>query len=307
MTSLVVALVSSMCVCVVTGIVQQGNPIVPHAHTQPCNCSSARFLYGSVLGSRHAYRRVYAASAVSCCQMCAADVEHCVAFNYEPDDGLGCFFQADALPCEARNCTKPAAISSAIQQTPAPAPSGTVLVSIGDVYHHTDPLFKCWNVDPSENREWEARNLSRAAPGMARFYALAKASLPGYLRFGGGGADSFAYQIPGGPPPYLNCTGIARTGSSSADRMHLREGLAKQPPHCLNSTWLLNFLDFADEVGAHLIFGLDINARDETTGRWNPEPARSLIQYATAHNYKFAGFELGNGECHVNFVELSSY
>ena len=148
--------------------------------------------------------------------MCAADEEGCAAFNYEPTERLGCFFQADALPCQGRNCSKPAAISGAIRQAPAPS-SGPALVSVGNVYHHTDPLFKCWNIDPSENREWETRNLSRTAPGMAKLYALAKASLPGYLRFGGGGADTFAYQIPGGPPPYLNCTGLPGVAAADSD------------------------------------------------------------------------------------------
>jgi hypothetical protein len=151
-------------------------------------------------------------------------------------------------------------------------------------------------------------NLSYGAPGTAKkLYALAKASLPGYLRFGGGGADTFAYEIPGGPTPYLNCSALPPlrptddsdnddgTGHS-AQRVEVRAELGKQPPHCLNTSWLLNLLELADYSGAKLIFGLDINARDEATGRWDPSPARALIQFATAHNHKFAGFELGNGE-----------
>lgn len=164
------------------------------------------------------------------------------------------------------------------------------MITLGHVYHHVDPKFKCWNVDPSENREWETRNLSRSAPGGEKLYALAKASLPGYLRFGGGGADSFAYQIPGGPKPYMDCNNLP---PDTAKATEAQVWLGKQPPHCLNTTWLLNLLEFADASGASLIFGLDINARDNVTGRWDPAPARALIQFATARGHKFFGFELG--------------
>ena len=158
--------------------------------------------------------------------------------------------------------------------------SGPTRVSLSGVYHHIDPKFKCWNVDPSENREWESRNLSRLAPGGEKLYALARASRPGYLRFGGGGADTFAYNIPGAPAPYLNCSALPELG---------RAQLGKQPPHCLNSTWLLNLLDFADSSGASLIFGLDINAR--TAGdKWDPTPAKALIQFATSHGHNVFGF-----------------
>eukprot|EP01047_Picozoa_sp_COSAG01_P003509 COSAG01_NODE_105_length_26080_cov_7.640237_2_plen_166_part_00 len=125
---------------------------------------------------------------------------------------------------------------------------------------------------------------------------------------GGGGADPFAYQIPGrGPAPYLNCSGlpgeegeggdhhgdgdvdavvaggdVGGVGDGRADDGgRARSRLGKQPPHCLNTTWLLNLLEFADYSGAKLIFGLDINARDELSGRWDSAPARALIEFAT--------------------------
>ena len=154
-------------------------------------------------------------------------------------------------------------------------------------------------------------------PRCLRRYALARASQPGYLRFGGGGADTFAYEMPGGPPPYFNCSASPDTGrlgpgmvgktrlvpASGKTRLVPASGLGKQPPHCLNTTWLLNFLEFADYSGAHLIFGLDINARS-ASGRWDPAPARALIQFATAHGHAFAGFELGpvDASCVLNRV-----
>ena len=75
---------------------------------------------------------------------------------------------------------------------------------------------------------------------------------------------------------------------------HNRDDLGKQPWHCLNVTWLDNFLELASYSGAELIFGLDINPRNAVSGAWDPAPARALIKYATSRGYKFAGFELGN-------------
>ena len=184
-----------------------------------------------------------------------------------------------------------AAVASAAGSfgSPQSATKSVTRVSLTEVYHHTDRRFKSWNIDPSGNRGWELRNLSRAAAGGEKLYALAKASRPGYLRFGGGGADTFAYDIPGGPAPYLN--GSALPGELEAK-------LGKQPPHCLNTTWLLNLLEFADYSGASLIFGLDINVRT-ANDRWDPAPAKALIQFATAHGHKFFGFELVRIELHA--------
>eukprot|EP01052_Picozoa_sp_SAG31_P001768 SAG31_NODE_59_length_29571_cov_20.443506_28_plen_126_part_00 len=123
-----------------------------------------------------------------------------------------------------------------------------------------------------------------------KLYNLAKASLPGYLRFGGGGADSFAYLMPDSPKPYLDCSEVPKSSDSMA---LVKTRLGKQPPHCLNTTWLLNLLEFAEFAGAHLVFGLDINTRNADTGRWDPTSARALIQYATSHGHSFFGFELG--------------
>lgn len=254
-------------------------------------CSS--IVQGRVIGSTRAFHNTAAASATACCQLCSAD-KRCAAFNYELDSNQ-CYFQADAMPCEPdtavalqrhRNCSKPSAISGVRGAAPSGGgDQGPTRVTIGDVYHRTDPRFKCWTIDPSPNREWEYNNLSRSAPGGEKLYALAKASLPGFLRFGGGGADHMAYLIPGGPPPYINCTSPG--GPPDTDVR-----LGKQPWHCLNSTWLEHLLEFADYSGAELIFGLDINSRDITTGQWDPAPAKSLIEFATARGHKFFGFEL---------------
>jgi hypothetical protein len=139
----------------------------------PCNCSSgASFLHGRTLGARRSYRRVHASSAEECCQACRSNTEGCAAFNFEPSEhehehehaaGQGtCYLQADALPCHGRPCNKPNAISGALRAAPPPRPSpsprpgggasGPALVTVGGIFHHIDPLFKCWNIDPSENR-----------------------------------------------------------------------------------------------------------------------------------------------------------
>ena len=266
------------------------NPSVGHDLPLPAGANECSDLVsGRVLGSARSFHRTKADTAAQCCQLCAA-AEGCAAFNFEATERQGCFFQADANPCASRNCSKPGAVSGVVHGGDTPSANTTTTITLGHVYHHVDPKFKCWNVDPSENREWETRNLSRSAPGGEKLYALSKASLPGYLRFGGGGADSFAYQIPGGPKPYMDCDNLPPDAAKAAEA---QVWLGKQPPHCLNTTWLLNLLEFADASGASLIFGLDINARDNATGRWDPAPARALIQFATARGHKFFGFELG--------------
>ena len=60
----------------------------------------------------------------------------------------------------------------------------------GNVYWRTDARFKSWNIDASENRGWEVRNLSQP-----KLRYLAAASLPGYLRFGGTGNDKLIYGV----------------------------------------------------------------------------------------------------------------
>jgi hypothetical protein len=152
-------MVVTFCLCTAQlvqagGSLRSGTP----AQQPPCNCSSsASFSRGRELGSRHGYHSVRAGSAAECCRLCAADDEGCAAFNFEPAERVGCFFQADALLCAGRNCTKPAVISGVVRR-PSPQPAaGPATVSVGGVYHHTDPLFKCWNIDPSENRGWESR------------------------------------------------------------------------------------------------------------------------------------------------------
>lgn len=254
------------------------------ATTQPPEPQNCSLFPGRVLGSKHAFKVNKAQSAAECCRICSTIVG-CEAFNYEAQEGK-CFFQSDAEPCRGRNCSKPMAVAG-LAASGGGVSQAYSQVKIGQMVHRIDPLFKCWNIDPSENREWETRNLSRAAPGMMKLYNLAKASLPGYLRFGGGGADSFAYLMPGSPKPYLNCS------EGSSDMALVKTRLAKQPPHCLNTTWLLNLLEFAEFAGAQLVFGLDVNTRNEDTGRWDPTSARALIRYATSHGHSFFGFELG--------------
>ena len=76
------------------------------------NCS--QLVRGRVLGSKHSFQTVVATSPELCCQMCSA-TKGCAAFNFEPHQRKGCYLQADAHPCQNRNCSKPAAVSGTVQ------------------------------------------------------------------------------------------------------------------------------------------------------------------------------------------------
>jgi hypothetical protein len=150
----------------------------------------------------------------------------------------------------------------------------------------TDPGFKSWNIDASPNRQWNVRDLSDRT-----LRSLARQSLPGYLRFGGGGNDGLRYALDMSDP-------------SSAGN-----ACAHGATRCLNRTWFDNLHGFAEAAGAGLVFGLSM-----TAAHWNSTDARALISYAIATNKTFFGFELGNEQCKkftaaetaANFVALST-
>jgi hypothetical protein len=94
--------------------------------------------------------------------------------------------------------------------------------------------------------------------------------MPGLLRFGGTGNDYLTYAF-----------GNTTCGSSP----------------CLNQSWFDNLMNFANDAGAPVVFGLSIKPR--TSGGnggsvWDPTNARQLLQYAIQAGYTFYGFELGN-------------
>ena len=140
-----------------------------------------------------------------------------------------------------------------------------VTLSSSGVYWHTDPHFKSWNIDASPNRGWEVRNLSQP-----KLHYLAAASLPGYLRFGGGGNDGLVYGV-----------GNVSSCSPGAKR-------------CLNETHFRDFMAFARASTAKLIFGLNIDPRTHAN-EWDPTQARALMTYGRRHfgDDAFFAFELG--------------
>ena len=62
----------------------------------------------------------------------------------------------------------------------------------------------------------------------------------------------------------------------------------------MNKSWATNLFELAAAAGGKLVFGLNINPRNASTGRWDPTQARGLIQFAQANGYSIYGFELGN-------------
>lgn len=180
--------------------------------------------------------------------------------------------------------------TSVAETAPPSVPGGgssnkEVTVSIiPHVYHNISTDFNCWTIDASENRGWEQRNLSDP-----KLLYLASQSKVGYMRFGGGGNDDFAYAVgnpsrPTCPPPSPASVELLRLG--------------KQLPHCLNETWFNNLMSFAQASGAKLIFALAVNNTKEAFGDswWDPTDARYLLKYAIERYGKNAiyGFELGN-------------
>jgi hypothetical protein len=252
------------------------------------NCSLTK---DRTVGSTKAFSHPGCDAVEECCKICA-DNPKCAAFNYEASESK-CFLQSDADDRGPAG-VKPGAVSGIPNgpspPSPSPSPSPRIMkLALSKVYHHIDPNFKCWTIDASQNREWETRNLSQNAPGNDKLYYLAKASLPGFLRFGGGGNDNFDYLFDSTGKNVRTCT------NSSALT------LSKQDHHCMNATWFDNFMQFAKASGAKLVFGLNIDRRvgdrgeggpDRSGGAWDPSQAKSLIAYAIAQNYSFYGFEV---------------
>ena len=187
------------------------------------------------------------------------------------------FTDDDALMSGTRKAvaaaTPPAALAPPLP--PAAPDVATASVAIrGNVYWHTDPRFKSWNIDASPIRGWEVRNLS-----LPKLHHLAAASLPGYLRFGGSGNDGLVYGVG-------NVTKCPEPKTLSGD---------KNKTHCLNETHFRDFMRFSKASTARLIFGLNIDPRT-ASGNWDPAQARALMVYGRNHFGKdaFFGFELGN-------------
>jgi hypothetical protein len=132
-----------------------------------------------------------------------------------------------------------------------------------------DARFKSWNIDGSLNRQWKSRDLSDRT-----LRSLARQSLPGYLRFGGGGNDDLRYALDMGDPtsPGIKC-------GSGPTKL------------CMDRTQFNNLHGFAESAGAKLVFGLAMPKTPRND--WNSTDARALMTYAIGANKSFFGFELG--------------
>ena len=111
--------------------------------------------------------------------------------------------------------------------------------------------------------------------------SLARQSLPGYLRFGGGGNDLLSYALDMGDP--------ASAGNKCP------RGPARL---CMNRSQFDNLYGFAEAAGAKLVFGLAM-PRSNGGGIWNSTEARALMSYAIGSCKRLFAFELGNEQCGV--------
>jgi hypothetical protein len=199
-------------------------------------------------------------SAEQCCNLCATTA-NCTVFTFEAAEQK-CYFKSadDSFSRFAPNAT-----SGYIgTYPPTPAPPSTVSIVIEPrIINIIDEGFKCWNIDASPNRQFETRDLSD--PYLTY---LGKESLPGYLRFGGGGNDGLSYPL------------------------NMSEGICEGADRCLNRTHFDKLMNFASDTGANIVFGLNIDPGENHT--WDSAQARSLIQYAISKGHTFYGFELGN-------------
>lgn len=227
----------------------------------PAPASCAMLLANdSIVGSTGAFGMNRSDSAAHCCALCEQyRAAGCVAFNWEPQRRK-CFFQTDGERRRPR--------AGAVSGRPPPQPMAPARVDIQTgAVHRVDRWFKSWNIDASGNRQWNSFNLRDP-----KLLALAAASEPGYLRFGGHGND-----------------------------FGVRYGVNRQCPppghfSCINETHLKALLDLSAAAGSRLVFGLNINVRDNATGRWDPDEARDLITWTLKQNYSFFAMELGNEE-----------
>ena len=109
---------------------------------------------GKLLGIAKAYHHIKSIDVPTCCNKCNKD-KRCAAFNWEPRDHGTCFLQHDST--HTRPSPHNGTVSGVSQNPPSPGPSpgpkppspgpnppvsaAQVTIS-GQVYWHTDPLFK---------------------------------------------------------------------------------------------------------------------------------------------------------------------
>ena len=187
------------------------------------SCGDCITVQNRVLGSEGGtYRRPKATSVGECCRLCSED-DKCVVFTFEANDET-CYLKSDA-----KDSRDKAGAVSGYGTNHTPTPAGPTHVTVGsNVVNTVSELFKCWNIDASANRGFFVRTLSDPY-----LHNLGRQSQPGVLRFGGTGNDDLVYCLPGGP------------SDPGRDAM------------CLNETWFLNLVEFSQESGAQLLFGLN--------------------------------------------------
>jgi len=114
---------------------------------------------------------------------------------------------------------------------------------------------------------WHGINLTSE-----KFFTLAVALSPAYLRIGGTSEDFLIYKGSSGwQRTFTNFT----ITSDDLDKIH----------------------ELSSKAGWDVLFGLNVLLR-EKDGSWNASNAKKIMQYVAEHDFRF-GWELGNGEEYI--------
>jgi len=118
---------------------------------------------------------------------------------------------------------------------------------------------------------WGPVNLSHP-----RLLSLAKGLSPATLRLGGTSQDyaTFTWDVVPNEPPAHPWRGNFSFNRFDWDQLH----------------------GFVRRVGWDLLYGLNANHKNWSTGRWDSSNAEKLLQYTMDKNYTVKAWSLGNGE-----------
>ncbi|EDQ88010.1 uncharacterized protein MONBRDRAFT_26729 [Monosiga brevicollis MX1] len=146
----------------------------------------------------------------------------------------------------------------------------------------------------SEGASWVNASVLNIDFENPRLRALARAMAPAYLRIGGSEGDLASYLVNTQAPP-SDC--------------------AAMPEFCLTMPRWRQLIEFCQDTGLRLVFGLNICAGRNNTGAlpcqdpnapWNGTNTFELLQYTAQNNLTVAGFELGNEKQGVLSPQLAA-
>jgi len=115
-----------------------------------------------------------------------------------------------------------------------------------------------------------------------KFFTLARALSPAFLRIGGTEEDFLIYDDSKGLQKFKNYTNFTIT-HQDLDKIHL----------------------LSSKAGWDVMFGLNVLLR-ERDGSWNASNAKKIMQYVAEHGYHF-GWELGNGKTKQFYLHFLHY